>query len=140
MNYFIEQIRINFLLYKNYFTINNKITHNINKNIIISLKSHCKLTNNYILIVLNEFCNINDIEKITYEKIYNIKNEEIFDISNIKKEKYNYYISFNKIISNHTNKFLDYIFLAKNFNLKDINNIIISSNNYKMNRPNHSVF
>tara|TARA_X000000950_G_scaffold113234_1_gene142480 strand:+ start:777 stop:1190 length:414 start_codon:yes stop_codon:yes gene_type:complete len=137
MNYFIEQIRINFLLYKNYFTINNKITHNINKNIIISLKSHCKLTNNYILIVLNEFCNINDIEKITYEKIYNIKNEEIFDISNIKKEKYNYYISFNKIISNHTNKFLDYIFLAKNFNL---NNIIISSNNYKMNRPNHSVF
>ena len=137
MNYFIEQIRINFLLYKNYFTINNKITHNINKNIIISLKSHCKLTNNYILIVLNEFCNINDIEKITYEKIYNIKNEEIFDISNIKKEKYNYYISFNKIISNHTNKFLDYFFLAKNFNL---NNIIISSNNYKMNRPNHSVF
>ena len=137
MNYFIEQIRMNFLLYKNYFTINNKITHNINKNIIISLKSHCKLTNNYILIVLNEFCNINDIEKITYEKIYNIKNEEIFDISNIKKEKYNYYISFNKIISNHTNKFLDYIFLAKNFNL---NNIIISSNNYKMNRPNHSVF
>ena len=98
MNYFIEQIRINFLLYKNYFTI-NKITHNINKNIIISLKSHSKLTNNYILILLNEFCNINDIEKITYEKIYNIKNEEIFDISNIKKEKYNYYISFNKIIS-----------------------------------------
>ena len=137
MNYFIEQIRINFLLYKNYFTINNKITHNINKNIIISLKSNSKLTNNYILILLNEFCNINDIEKITYEKIYNIKNEEIFDISNIKKEKYNYYISFNKIISNHTNKFLDYIFLAKNFNL---NNIIISSNNYKMNRPNHSVF
>ena len=137
MNYFIEQIRINFLLYKNYFTINNKITHNINKNIIISLKSNSKLTNNYILILLNEFCNINDIEKITYEKIYNIKNEEIFDISNIKKEKYNYYISFNKIISNHTNKFLDYFFLAKNFNL---NNIIISSNNYKMNRPNHSVF
>lgn len=137
MNYFIEQIRINFLLYKNYFTINNKITHNINKNIIISLKSHCKLTNNYILIVLNEFCNINDIEKITYEKIYNIKNEEIFDISNIKKEKYNYYISFNKIISNNTNNFIYYIFLAKNFNL---NNIIISSNNYKMNRPNHSVF
>ena len=137
MNYFIEQIRIHFLLYKNYFTINNKITHNINKNIIISLKSHCKLTNNYILILLNEFCNINDIEKITYEKIYNIKNEEIFDISNIKKENYNYYISFNKIISNNTNKFIDHIFLAKNFNL---NNIIISSNNYKMNRPNHSVF
>ena len=137
MNYFIEQIRINFLLYKNYFTINNKITHNINKNIIISLKSNSKLTNNYILILLNEFCNINDIEKITYEKIYNIKNKEIYDFSNIKKEKYNYYISFNKIISNHTNKFLDYIFLAKNFNL---NNIIISSNNYKMNRPNHSVF
>ena len=137
MNYFIEQIRINFLLYKNYFTINNKITHNINKNIIISLKSHCKLTNNYILIVLNEFCNINDIEKITYEKIYNIKNKEIYDFSNIKKEKYNYYISFNKIISNNTNNFIYYIFLAKNFNL---NNIIISSNNYKMNRPNHSVF
>ena len=137
MNYFIEQIRLNFLLYKNYFTINNKITHNINKNIIISLKSNSKLTNNYILILLNEFCNINDIEKITYEKIYNIKNEEIFDISNIKKEKYNYYISFNKIISNNTNKFINYIFIAKNFNL---NNIIISSNNYKMNRPNHFVF
>lgn len=137
MNYFIEQIRINFLLYKNYFTINNKITHNINKNIIISLKSNSKLTNNYILILLNEFCNINDIEKITYEKIYNIKNKEIYDFSNIKKEKYNYYISFNKIISNNTNNFIYYIFLAKNFNL---NNIIISSNNYKMNRPNHSVF
>ena len=140
MNYFIEQIRINFLLYKNYFTINNKITHNINKNIIISLKSNSKLTNNYILILLNEFCNINDIEEITYEKIYNIKNKEIYDFSNIKKEKYNYYISFNKIISNNTNNFIYYIFLAKKFNLKDINNIIISSNNYKTNRPNHSVF
>ena len=133
----MEQLKINFLLYKNYFIKLNYTSYIMDHNINISLKSIHKLSNHYIFALLNELCDINDINKITYEKIYTIKDTQIYNTSNIKEESYNYYICFNKTISCNTNKFLNYLFLIKNFHLYNIN---ISSNNYKMNRPNHSVF